>query len=71
MQAVTIFITMPSEKYIQELKFQQKQPIGDQKLLKNEAFESVAPVPFFSSLEVYVILQEVSSHRYDVLFFSI
>ena len=72
MQAVTIFITMPSEKYIQELKFQQKQPIGDQKILKKkETFESVVPVPFFSSLEVYVILQEVSSHRYDVLFFSI
>lgn len=34
MQAVTIFITMPSEKYIQELKFQQKQPIGDQKIFK-------------------------------------
>lgn len=30
MQAVAIFITMPSEKYIQELKFQQKQPIGGQ-----------------------------------------
>lgn len=29
MQAVTIFITMPSEKYIQ-----QKQPIGDQKIFK-------------------------------------
>ena len=63
---------MPSEKYIQELKFQQKQPIGDQKIKKkNETFESVAPVPFFSSLEVYVIPQEVSSHWYDVLFFSI
>ena len=63
---------MPSEKYIQELKFQQKQPIGDQKIeKKKETFESVAPVPFFFSLQVYVILQEVSSHWYDVLFFSI
>ena len=43
MQAVTIFITMPSEKYIQELIYiyilyiiyiQQKQPIGDQKIFK-------------------------------------